>query len=69
MAFPKYEIQFLNDLPLAASDADQCHNLGIETEDEFLGLKLSLSERRRLGDGTDVTPQVRWNLKYRKANK
>ena len=57
-AFPKYEVQFLNDLPLAASDADRCQTLGIEQEDDFLGLRIFLTERRRLSDGTDVPSQV-----------
>jgi len=51
LAFPKYQVQFLNNLPLSASDAERCDTLGIQTEDEFLGLHPSLSERRRVGDG------------------
>lgn len=51
LAFPKYEVQFLNDLPLAASDAERCGNLGIEREDEFLTGRLDIRERKRIGDG------------------
>ena len=58
VAFPKYEIQFLNDLPLMASDASRCRSLGIEQEDDFLGLRIVLAERRRLSDGVDVPSPV-----------
>ncbi len=54
-AFPKYEVQFLNNLPLAASDADRCQTFGIEREEQFLGLRIALGERRRLSDGTEQT--------------
>lgn len=59
VAFPKYEVRFLNDLPLAASDADRCQALGIEREDEFLMQRVSLTDRRRLSDGTDAPSQVK----------
>jgi protein OS-9 len=52
-AYPKYEIQFLNHLPLTRSDAERCHSLGIQREDEFLDLRLSALDRKRVGDGTE----------------
>ena len=67
VAFPKYEIQFLNDLPLAASDANRCQTFGIERELEFLDRRVTLADRRRLSDGTDGPSQVSC-LRYAEAN-
>jgi protein OS-9 len=60
LAFPKYEVQFLNDLPLAESDASRCRSLGIEREEEWLGLRAPFMDGRRLGDGSEaVSSDVR----------
>ena len=64
VAFPKYEVQFLNDLPLMASDASRCRSQGIEQEDDFLGLRVVLTERRRLSDGTDVPSPVSHGIQF-----
>lgn len=39
-AFPKYEVQFLNEFPLRASEAEQCKKEGLASDDDFLELKL-----------------------------
>jgi protein OS-9 len=54
LAYPKYDVQFLNDLPLSHSDADRAERLGVETENEWLDLRLFTPDRRRLGDGNQV---------------
>ncbi|ORY23996.1 hypothetical protein BCR39DRAFT_548093 [Naematelia encephala] len=56
LAFPKYQVQFLNDLPLSTSDAYLCEDIGVEREDEFLGLRVSLPGRKRIGDGGEMIP-------------
>jgi hypothetical protein len=56
LAFPKYEVQFLNDLPLAESDARRCRSLGIEREEEWMGLRAPFVDGRRLGDGNEQIP-------------
>ncbi|OCF77071.1 hypothetical protein I204_02780 [Kwoniella mangroviensis CBS 8886] len=52
-AYPKYEIQFLNDLPLSKSDAERCQSLGLDGEGDWLEAKAG-DGRRRLGDGNEV---------------
>lgn len=49
LAFPKYQIDFLNDLPLSASDADRCKAVGVEVEDEFTQVRFE--GRKGLGEG------------------
>lgn len=56
LAYPKYDVQFLNDLPLSHSDAEQAKTMGVETEDEWFDIKLQTRDRRRLGDGNDTPP-------------
>ena len=56
-AFPKYEVIFLNDLPLSSSDAELV-KAGLDSSEDFLGLHVTASHstgssRRRLGDGSD----------------
>ena len=62
LAYPKYEVQFLNDLPVSASDADKAKSLGVEREDEWLHLRLGLHDRKRLSDGQDAGPSEVGNL-------
>ncbi|WVW78308.1 hypothetical protein I302_100262 [Kwoniella bestiolae CBS 10118] len=50
-AYPKYEVQFLNDLPLSRSDALRCQSLGVDSEEQWL--EPSVRDGRRLGDGSD----------------
>lgn len=52
-AFPKYEVQFLNHLPLASSDAERCQSLGLDREEDWLGHRPGRHDRRRVGDGSD----------------
>ncbi|ORX33983.1 hypothetical protein BD324DRAFT_605342 [Kockovaella imperatae] len=52
LAYPKYEIQFLNDLPISWSDADRVEKEGLERAEEWSELRLK--ERKELGDGSDV---------------
>jgi protein OS-9 len=47
LAFPKYQIDYLNELPLSASDAKKCASEGIELEVEFT--KTRFEGRRHLG--------------------
>jgi protein OS-9 len=54
LAYPKYDVQFLNDLPVSASDAERAKSLGVEREEEWLSLFLSLGSRRRLSDGGET---------------
>ena len=56
LAYPKYDVQFMNDLPLSTSDADRAKTLGIETEIEWLDLRLASQDQRRLGDGSQAEP-------------
>lgn len=56
LAYPKYEVQFLNDLPVSVSDADKAKSLGVEREDEWLHLRLGLHDRKRLSDGQAAGP-------------
>jgi hypothetical protein len=35
LAFPKYQIDYLNELPLSSSDAKACLREGVENESEF----------------------------------
>ena len=56
MAYPKYEVSFLTELPLSASDADKAKVLGVEREEEWLNAKLLLGEKRRLSDGSTKVP-------------
>jgi protein OS-9 len=58
LAYPKYDVQFLNDLPISSGDAGRAETLGVETEDEWTRLHLDLHERKRLSDGSDVVPDA-----------
>ena len=65
LSYPKYEIQFLNDLPLSTSDADRAKRKGVEREDEWFALRFS-DARDRLSDGSETLPyevrDLRWNI-------
>lgn len=52
LAFPKYQVDFLNDLPLSQSDAERCRAVGVEAEDEFTHARFA--GRKRLGEGDDA---------------
>ncbi|KAK8847521.1 hypothetical protein IAR55_005379 [Kwoniella newhampshirensis] len=55
-AYPKYEVQFLNDLPISADDANRCKNLGLESEEDWIKLRPgSHGEGERLIDGEGET--------------
>lgn len=49
LAFPKYQIDFLNELPLSNSDAERCKAVGVEVEEEFA--QVHFEWRKRLGEG------------------
>lgn len=55
-AFPKYEVQFLNQLPIAESDAKRCLDAGVEQEEEWMALRVPHVGQKRLGDGGDILP-------------
>ncbi|WWC59607.1 uncharacterized protein I303_102165 [Kwoniella dejecticola CBS 10117] len=52
-AYPKYEVQFLNDLPLSQSDAERVKSLGLGNEQDWLQGNLGGSSGRRLSDGNE----------------
>lgn len=54
-AFPKFEVQFLNHLPVAESDAARCESLGLGREEEWSGLRVPGEGRKRVGGGSDDT--------------
>ena len=59
LAYPKYDVQFLNDLPISSSDAGRAKSLGVEREDEWISPRFNPGERRRLSDGSaDISDQV-----------
>lgn len=75
-AFPKYEVQFLNHLPIAESDAKECLSGGIEREEEWMGARAPMlghresdrdsdRGRRRLSDGAEIVPVDVSYLMYR----
>lgn len=62
LAYPKYEVLFLNDLPIAESDARRLRGGGaadgssseaggIDHEEDWWSLKVPRRAERRLGDG------------------
>lgn len=55
-AFPKFEVQFLNQLPISESDAKRCMSAGIEREDEWMGLRAPHVDQKRLGSGEEIVP-------------
>ncbi|WVQ83188.1 hypothetical protein IAT38_005327 [Cryptococcus sp. DSM 104549] len=61
-AYPKYQVQFHNELPIAASDAERCKEVGVYSEEEWMVLRPGGGERRRLGDGKDVSQQDQLEL-------
>lgn len=52
LAYPKYEVQFLNDLPISTTDAEKARSIGIEREDEWFSLHLGIAGTKRLSNGT-----------------
>ena len=52
LAYPKYQVSFLNHLPVSVSDAAKARAIGIEKEEEWLSQRLSLPEERTLSDGS-----------------
>jgi protein OS-9 len=48
-AYPKYELQFLNDLPLSSTDAERCKDEGIARAEDWQAFKPI--GKRRVGDG------------------
>lgn len=54
-AFPKYQVEFLNHLPLSASDAAIVKRLGMAHEDEFLQLH---PRRDTIDGGEEPTQEV-----------
>ncbi|WWC68090.1 uncharacterized protein I206_102009 [Kwoniella pini CBS 10737] len=52
-AYPKYEVQFLNDLPLSHSDAERVKSLGVENENDWLRAKVEHEGGKRLSDGSE----------------
>lgn len=59
LAFPKYEVQFLNDLPIAAADAARLQELGLDQEQEYMGWHPATGQDRRVGDGSESSARVR----------
>ncbi|WWC86782.1 uncharacterized protein L201_001661 [Kwoniella dendrophila CBS 6074] len=58
-AYPKYEVQFLNDLPLSKTDAERCQSIGIDNESNWLEPKVNSGDSgRRLSDGNDENVKV-----------
>lgn len=55
-ACPKFEIQFLNQLPISESDAKRCLEAGVQVEDEWMALRAPRVGQQRLGDGGDILP-------------
>jgi protein OS-9 len=55
-AFPKFEVQFLNQLPIAESDAKRCLDAGIEQEEDWMTLRAARVEHKRIGDGDEIIP-------------
>ncbi|WVR04729.1 hypothetical protein IAU60_001740 [Kwoniella sp. DSM 27419] len=49
-AYPKYDVQFLNDLPLAKSDAERCTVEGVSREEDWISARPGT--KRRLSDGS-----------------
>lgn len=47
--YPKYQVQFLNDLPVSASDAKRMKEVGVGSEIEWLDMRPG---DRSLEDGT-----------------
>lgn len=50
LAFPKYQVEFLNELPLSQSDAERCRAMGVEDEDDFTKVRFEGTDRRSIGD-------------------
>lgn len=49
LAFPKYQVEFMNELPLSHSDAERCKAMGVEDEDEFTHVRFEGRDRRAIG--------------------
>lgn len=58
LAFPKYEVQFLNDLPISSSDAISCQETGLHDEAEYLVLHPELQRSTKIGDGSTAATHV-----------
>ncbi|WWD21612.1 hypothetical protein CI109_106098 [Kwoniella shandongensis] len=63
-AYPKYEVQFMNDLPLSAGDAQRCKITGIGIEEDWMAMRPaggSGGERRLIngdeGEGSSLNAQ------------
>ena len=59
LAFPKYDIQFLNELPLSSSDAARCQQNGLHSPDDFWAVRpvasrLPLAVGREDDDGSAI---------------
>lgn len=59
-AYPKYQVQFLNDLPVSASDAKRIREVGVGSEIEWLDMRPG---DRRLEDGTKRVRMLYHDLK------
>lgn len=53
LAYPKYEVQFLNDLPIAVTDADTVRDEGLRTPHDWLSVHVSKTQRKRLSGDHD----------------
>lgn len=59
-AYPKYQVQFLNDLPISASDAKRIKEVGVGSEIEWIDMRLG---DRSLEDGTKRVCMLHHDLK------
>jgi protein OS-9 len=50
LAFPKYQVEFMNELPLSHSDAERCRAMGVEDEDEFTQVRFEGKRRRSISE-------------------
>lgn len=66
LAYPKYEVLFLNDLPIAESDARRLRGGepggtsstgGLDHEDDWWSLRVPRRPEKRLGDGQGKTSE------------
>lgn len=53
LAFPKYQVEFMNELPLSHSDAERCRAMGVEDEDEFTKVRFEGRDRRAISESED----------------
>jgi protein OS-9 len=64
-AFPKFEVQFLNHLPVAESEAKRSQSEGIRREEEWVRCKPGSPGMQQLGDGTaDWAPAVSYEAHF-----